>query len=64
MKYMLPYFGVLFILFFFFAVGAIDADNYIIGLAFAFAGFVTGGLTVYAQEYVEKKDEGLYYKEK
>ena len=65
MKNMMTFFGVMFILMFFFAAGAIEADEYLIGLACAFAGFVSGIITILLQEKENnKKSNNLYYEDK
>ena len=60
---MQTFFGVLFILLFFFAAGAIESDEYMIGLACTLAGFVSGLMTILLQENKNKKTQ-LYYEEK
>lgn len=65
MKNMITFFGVMFILMFFFAAGAIEADEYLIGIACAFAGFVSGIITILLQEKENaKKSNNLYYEDK
>ena len=65
MKHMMTFFGVMFILLFFFAAGAIEADEYLIGLACAFAGFVSGIMTILLQEKEKtQKSNNLYYEDK
>ena len=59
---MITMFGVTFIMSMVLAVGAVEADNYLIGLGFAVLGIVSGILTILLQE-TEKKETQLYYKE-
>ena len=58
---MITLFGVTSIMSLILATGAVEADNYLIGLSFAVLGIVTGMITILSQE--KEKQVQLYYKE-
>jgi hypothetical protein len=62
---MINIFGIMFIMSMVFAVGAIEADQWLFGMLFAIVGILSGMMTLYLQAKLDKEKEStqLYYKE-